>query len=736
MIKKRIVILLGMTLIYINANAQVLISGIVLEKESQSSTIPLAVVGVLSTNQIAIADTSGKFSLEVRPDWPLQLIVSSVGFSSDTLTINGSGFLKVYLNKSIELKAVEITGKKESLGLSTIQAINTEKITEVELLKAACCNLSEAFETNPVISVAYKDAVTGAKEIQLLGLSGIYSQLLTENIPNMQGIAGIYGLTFIPGPWMESIQLTKGSGSVLNGYESTTGLINVEFKKPLEKTTPRFYLNIFEDEHQSTEVNSFYKLKLNDHLSTMLLVHGRYMNQTKDDNSDGFTDIPANKQINLYNRWQIELNNRLEMQIGLKYLIDQTDGGEMNHATNDLHGRQLYKTKVETKRAELYSKLGIVYPNRRQMSIGNIFQVTYHDMNSFFGLKSYDAREKTLSYQGIFQNYLFRLNHEYKIGVTFRYNEVNQTYNFIPSLLVENIPGAFLEYTYSHKDKFKLIAGVRDDYHFEDGWVVIPRLHIKYNFSENSIVRVSAGSSYRRPYIYADHISTFATSRDLIVDEKIKAERAFNYGINFTQKVVYHSRAMSLNIDLYRTEFSEQLIADMYSDRSSIHFYNLKGKSYSNSFQITYNTELRKGLDLRLAYKMDDVKTTYNGQLSEVPLVTKERALMNIAYDYKRRHWKLDYTLVWEGRRRLQNITNENGVIKKYSPNFFVMNIQVTKEFKKISFYCGAENFLNFRQLDPIISASEPFSSNFDATNVWGPISGRRIYLGLRFSIK
>ena len=736
MVKKRIVVLFGMALIYINSSAQVLISGTVLEKESKSSTIPLAVVRVLSTNQIAIADTSGKFSVEVIAEWPQQLIISSVGFSSDTLTIKDSNVLRVFLKKSIQLKEVEIIGKKESLGISTIQTINTEKITEVELLKAACCNLSEAFETNPVISVAYKDAVTGAKEIQLLGLSGIYSQLLTENIPNMQGIAGIFGLTFIPGPWMESIQLTKGSGSVLNGYESTTGLINVEFKKPLEKTTPRFYLNVFEDEHQSTEVNSFYKLKVKENVSTMLLVHGRYMHQTEDNNLDGFSDIPANKQINLYNRWQIDLNKRLEMQIGLKYLIDQTDGGEINHTIDDLHNRQLYKTKVETKRAELYSKFGIVYPSRRQMSIGNIFQMTYHDMNSYFGLKKYDAREKTLSYQGIFQNYLFLLNHEYKIGVSYRYNEVNQSYNSIPSLLVENIPGVFLEYTYSHKDKFKLIAGVRDDYHFEDGWIVIPRLHVKYNFSENSIIRASAGSSYRRPYIYADHISTLATSRDLIVDEKINAERALNYGLNFTQKVVYRSRAMSLNIDLYRTEFSEQLIADMYSDRSSIHFYNLKGKSFSNSFQITYNIEIRKGFDLRLAYKMDDVKTTYNGQLSEVPLVTKERALMNMAYDFKRRHLKFDYTVVWEGRRRLQNIPNENGVVTKYSPNFFVMNIQITKEFKKISFYGGAENFLNFRQLDPIISASEPFSSNFDATNVWGPISGRRIYLGLRFSIK
>ena len=733
---KKIFILIWMSMLSINTEAHVYLNGFVYEKEAPSVTIPSAVVRFPTLNIFAVTDTSGHFSIEIHADLPLIAVVSCVGFTNDTLTISEEKPLKLFLKKSIELKSIEINGKRDALVTSTIQPLNVERITEVELLKAACCNLSEAFETNPVISVAYKDAVTGAKEIQLLGLSGIYSQLLTENIPNMQGIAGIYGLTFIPGPWMESIQLTKGSGSVVNGYESTTGLINVEFKKPLEKTTPKFYLNLFADEHQSLELNTFYKKVLSKKASTMFMVHGRLMDHALDNNTDGFADSPTNRQVNLYNRWQVQLNRRVEAQFGIKYLVDKSDGGQIGSENGGHTIIDAYKTKVETQRAEAYGKVGIVYPKRPQMSVGNIIQFTYHDMNSNFGLKIYDATEKTVYLQSIFQNYFIKLNHEYKVGINYRYNEVSQLYQTSILELAENIPGVFFEYTYSYLDKFKLIAGAREDYHFEDGWVLIPRLHLKYNFSENSIVRLSVGSSYRRPYIFADHISVFATSRKLIVDEKIEAERAVNYGINYTQKFQLVGKPASFNIDLYKTDFSQQLITDMYSDKNAIHFYNLNGKSFSNSFQVSFNAEVINHLDVRLAFKTDDVKNTYQGKLLEVPLVTRSRGLVNLAYEYKRRHLKFDYTIVLEGKKKLQEIANDKGEVKTYSPAFILMNTQLTKEFKRISYYVGVENFLNFKQDNPIVSSQDPFSSKFDATNIWGPIAGRRIYVGLRFSLK
>lgn len=716
-----------------------LIKGNVSEKGRPEIPIPGASIFFPAQNTGTNSDSLGNFIIDVHSDLPFKMIVSMVGFQSDTIAVTDISFKTISLEKYKDLKEVEVSAKKEDLMISTMQPMNTQKINENELLKAACCNLSEAFETNPTINVAYKDAVTGAKEIQLLGLSGIYSQLLTENIPNMQSIAGIYGLTYIPGPWMESIQLTKGAGSVVNGYESTTGLINVEFKKPHEKTTPTFYLNLFTDNNAAVELNTFYKVQVNSKVSTILMAHGRYMSHESDVNSDGFMDLPNGKQVNLYNRWQIHVGKRVEMQIGLKVIADEIDGGQMDHEelTSGNHHGELYKTNVDTKRGEAYAKLGIVYPKRPQMSIGNIVQYVYHDMRSNFGLKTYDANNNSFFYQGIFQNYLVKLNHQYKVGVTYKFNEVDQTFMGNNFKLVENIPGVFVEYTYNYLDKFTLILGAREDYHFDDNWILTPRLHAKYNFTENSVVRISVGSSYRRPYFIADHISVLATARSLSLTETTQAERAWNYGINFTQKFKFREKQYSISFDAYRTEFSKQLIMDTYSDSAQISFYNLDGKSYSNSIQLSFTAELIKDLELRLAYKFDDVKSTYQGQLREVPLVTRGRGLMNISYELPRRHWKFNYTLVYEGQKALQFVyLPESGIRDTRSPEFITMNAQATKIFKRFEIYGGAENILDFRQENPIINSADPFGNNFDATNIWGPIAGRRIYLGLRFSIR
>ncbi len=722
------------------AEAHNLIRGNV--SEAGEKKIPIAGAGIFFPGQNAgtRTDSLGNFVIDVHANLPFTMVVSMLGFKSDTSFVTDITFKTVSLQKNKELKEVEITAKREDLVISTMQPINTQKITEGELLKAACCNLSEAFETNPTINVAYKDAVTGAKEIQLLGLSGIYSQLLTENIPNMQSIAGIYGLTFIPGPWMESIQLTKGSGSVLNGYESTTGLINVEFKKPMENATPKFYLNLFSDEKAAFEINTFYKKKFSSKIGTMLLAHGRYMNTADDMNDDGFMDMPMGKQVNLYNRWHFQFGNRIEMQLGLKFLADNLDGGQIDATENHsqiINPDQVYRTNVDTKRGEAYAKLGIVYPKRPLMSIGNIAQFVYHDMNSNFGLKTYDARNRSFYYQGIFQNYFVKEKHQYRAGVTFRMNEVRQVFLGDDFEIIENIPGVFFEYTYNALNKFTMILGAREDYHFDDDWVLTSRIHLKYNFSDNSIVRMSAGSSYRRPYFIADHISILATSRNIVLNETTKAERAWNYGVNFTQKFVVNEKDYSFSFDAYRTDFSQQLVMDVYSDSTQISFYNLEGESFSNSLQAAFTAELIEDLEFRIAYKFDDVKSSYKGVLREVPLVTRSRGLMNLSYDLARHHWKFNYTLVYEGQKALQFVyLPENGNRDTRSPDFFTMNFQATKEFKRFEIYGGAENILDFRQKVPIINSFEPFGDKFDATNIWGPIAGRRIYLGLRFSIR
>ncbi len=719
------------------ASAQSLTGKVVEWDESIKMEMPLAGANVywLHTTTGVNSDANGNFSLPPDED-SRQLVISFVGYQNDTIQIKDNSYLKVLLKKSVDLKEVNVQARNGTTSISLLNPLNIETLNEGEILKAACCNLSEAFETNPSINVSYKDAVTGAKEIQLLGLSGIYSQLLTENIPNMRGIAGIYGLTFIPGPWMESIQITKGSGSVANGFESTTGQINIEFKKPEEKKTPRFYLNLFGEVNTNSEINTFYKHKFNNKWSSILMAHGNYMNWTVDRNNDGFYDIPNTSQINLYNRWNYHSGRRTESQFGIKYTLDERHGGQI-HPENDNDPTKYYISDITNKRAEAFGKFGIVFPKKPYQSIGNIVQVTWHDLGSSIGLKNYNAIQKTDYYQSIFQSIIGSTSHQYKVGIGYQYDLLNEEYNLMRSSMEQQVPGAFGEYTYSYLEKFKIVAGFRGDYHNEYGWIFTPRLHGKFNFTDDLILRWSGGRSYRVPYAIADNISVLANSKQLLFDEKIKPEEAWNYGVNLTQRYRLAAQEGTVSIDFYRTDFLNQLIADQYTDPSIIHFYNLRGKSSATSFQAMVNQELWEHLNIRVAYKRDDVVATYNGIEEEKPLVARDRALLNIGYETKNQHWRFDYTVVWEGKKRLVNsiADDQYGKLPDYSPDFYFMNAQITKVFKRFELYGGSENLLDFRQEHPIINAGKPFSNEFDATQIWGPVEGRRIYFGLRFSI-
>jgi outer membrane receptor for ferrienterochelin and colicins len=700
------------------------------------TAIPGAIVRCIESDAAVTTGSQGEFTISIPEKLPVRLIASFVGYQADTFSVISFDPIVIELKRTLELKEVEVSGRQGSVEYSTLNPINIETVTEREILKAACCNLSEAFETSPTVNVAYTDAVTGAKEIRLLGLSGIYSQLLTEAIPNFRGIAGSYGLYFIPGPWMESIQVTKGNGSVQQGYEATSGQINVEFKKPFDEDVPRFYLNLFGEQNGNMEINLHARHKLNDAWSTILMAHGNYMEGNQDRQDDGFLDIPHARQLNFYNRWQYNSGKRLESQLGWRLIHDERQGGQFSKGGHS-HS-ELYTTDVINRRGEIFGKLGIVYPENPDKSIGNIAQFTVHQLDSRFGKIDYDASQRTLFLQSIYQNSFYSCSHKYKIGLNYRYDRWVETIDSVDRVTLESVPGVFLEYTYNYFDELSVVVGNRLDYHNTYSWIYTPRLHARYNFTDDLLIRITAGSSFRVPNIYSDNLSMLASSRQIIIGNDIQPERAWNYGFNATWRFVWKERGGAVNFDAYRTEFSSQLVVDRVTDYSKVFLYNLNGNSYSNSAQLSLDYEFIEGATFRLAYKMDDVRVTYNDSLQVKPLVPRNKFLFNIGYQTPDEHWRFDYTLVREGRKRLLPTFPDPLVDSdlEESPVFFTMNLQITKQFRRFEVYAGSENLLNYLQEFPIVNADNPFGPSFDATNIWGPIDGRRIYAGLRYTIR
>jgi hypothetical protein len=725
------------------------VTGKVTEKSAKGLT-PLVGAHVHWTDSLQGTFTSkdGSFMLKVPNNENLKLVFSYIGYKSDTLQYLGQEQINITLKPTIELGGVQIEARKNSTELSTIKIVTTETIGQKELLKAACCNLSESFETSASVNVAYSDAVTGAKEIQLLGLSGIYSQIMTEQIPNMRGLAVPFGLTYIPGPWMESIQVTKGSGSVANGYESTTGQINVEYLKP--HTAPSFYVNGYAAESGNSEINLITARKVGKISHGSVMFHASNMPNQWDHNVDGFLDMPKTRNLNLLTRLSFNDSKRFEGQFVIKGINELRRGGQLDQGwSKELTDNGLYGIRIMTNRLEASSKTGMVFPEKPWKSVGLILSGSYHKQDSYFGRKTYDAQQGGFYGSMIFMSIFGTTNHKWKAGIDMRADFSEEFYMKYPYYKEEYVPGAYFEYTLDLDSKFGLIAGIRGDHHNEWGFFHTPRLHMKYNFTENIILRASAGKSFRTPNLFSDNLSMFASSRKITLYETLQPEKAWNYGANFTWKFRAFWREGSISLDYYITDFINQMIVDYYSYPGEIALYNLDGSSTSKSFQAAFNYEVFKRFDLRLAFKQDRVKTQYATGMFDKPLLPKYRGLINLAYATRTESWRFDFTIQLNGQSKL-GVFEENSMIyhqghnghepqvgtDNMTPNFITMNSQVTKVFgKKWEAYAGVENLTDFVQDLPVVGYDEPFGTEFDATNVWGPVMGRKIYIGFRYTL-
>ncbi|MDQ1089538.1 TonB-dependent receptor [Siphonobacter sp. SORGH_AS_1065] len=715
------------------------LNGRVVEKQSNGSLEPLVGVTVywLGTSINTQTDGRGKFSIIKHSDQQ-KLVFSLVGYRSDTLQVNSLDSLTVTLVNANQLQEVTVTSAASSI--DRINPIHTEIITSKSLAKAACCNLSESFETNASVSVSYGDAVTGAKQIQLLGLAGTYVQINTENIPNIRGLNTTFGLNYTPGTWISSIDVSKGVGSVVNGYEAMTGAINIELAKP--DGDDKLFLNGYVNSFGRAELNLNLAKKLTDKWSVGLLSHGSTLQTRLDKNKDGFIDVPLYSQGNIINRWKYQ-SDRWMTQFGVKALYEDRLGGQMDAGRDRPN---VYEFGNVTRRLEFFSKTAQLFPEKPYKGLALIFNGVYHDASARFGFKRYSGVEQTLYGNLIYQNIIGDTRHTYKLGASFMLDDFNE--KFLDSAFVrkELVPGAYGEYTYTIPEKMTLVAGGRVDFHNLYGTRFTPRLHVLVHLPAEIDARVSAGKGWRVPNPVAENYGMLVNSRNwTMLDSRINPEQSWNYGLSLTKALPWGGKNSSFTLDFYRTDFQNQLVVDMESaDRIVV--YNLRGKSYANSFQAEWNVQPLPRTEIKLAYRWFDVQQTVRtpgGDQTLLPkmFVNRDRVLFNIGWASDRfEKWKFDFTWQWNGRRRVPN--SEAGHIHDvtsppvYAPAFSNLNAQVTKNFRTWALYVGGENLANFTQKNPIIGANDPFGKNFDASMVWGPVIGRMIYAGFRYKIQ
>jgi len=723
--------------------------GIITEKSSGNIMFPLAGANVvwMDTSVGAVTDIDGKFSIPYQDNYK-KLIISFVGFKTDTLTIPSIKYIKHELKATSGLDEITLTARKQATARSYMQAQNMLTVSSDELLKAACCNLSESFETNPSIDVNFSDALTGTRQIKMLGLTSKYILMTSENIPSIRGASQAFGLSFIPGTWVESIQITKGAGSVVNGFESIAGQINTELRKP--STDDRLFLNLYGASIGRIELNTHINTKVSERWDTGFFIHGNLHQQKHDVNKDGFLDMPLYEQINVMNRWQYTNPEKGVVSfINVRYLNDSKQSGQLDFDPDtDKFTTNAWGSEIDTERFEVSTKLGYVNPELPWQSLGVQLNFSSHNQKSYYGLRPYDINQNSWYSNVIYNSIIGDSRHKIKTGLDFTYDHYDEFAINRDFERSERSFGGFFEYAFDDLTNFSLTAGVRFDTHNLLGEFVTPRLHLRYTPWEKSAFRASVGRGKRSANIFAENQNIFATSRTIAVFDSggsvygLDPEIAWNYGFSYLQGFNLFGRKADVTFDFYKTDFKNQVVVD-WENPHELNFYNLEGDSYATSFQVELNYDVFERVALRTAYKYYDVKTDYQvGKLSK-PLIPEHRFFANASYETdvtlgQTTQWKFDVTYNWLSAQRFSSTlaNSEAFQLPKESPTVGTLNAQITRVFSpRFEVYLGGENITNVRQNNPILGAENPFGPNFDTSFVYGPIFGSMYYAGLRFRI-
>ena len=724
------------------------LTGMIMDKNNPKDNLGVFGANVywLNTSIGATTNEKGWFTIPYNKSYK-KLVVSYVGYKTDTLNISDLEPIHHFITLENELEEVTLKSKKKATQRSFIQTKNVFTVNSEELLKAACCNLAESFETNPSIDVNFSDALTGTRQIQMLGLKSPYLLITQENIPSIRGAGQVFGLTFTPGTWVESIQITKGAGSVINGYESISGQINAELVKPL--TDNRIFLNAYGSLGGRYELNSHLNHKISDKWQTGIYIHGNYRNKKFDRNKDGFLDNPLISQVNVMNRWQyLDAEKGWVSFINVRFMDDSKQTGQNNFDPLIDKGRsEVWGGEIDTKRFDSSLKLGYVFPQLPFQSFGFQFSYSNHDQDSYFGLKKYDINHQSVYSNLLFNSIIGDTRSKFTTGLNFTYDIYDEFVNSINFSRKEKSFGGFFEYAYDNSDNFSFTSGVRIDTHNLLGTYITPRLHIRYVPWEKGVLRASIGQGRKSANVFAENQHLFASTRQIDIQSSggkiygLDPEVAWNYGLSYLQGFNLFNRKGDITFDYYRTHFQNQVVVD-WENPQRISFYNLDGESYANSFQTEVNYYVDDFTSLRLAYKFYDIETDYfSGKLSK-PLTPNHRLFANISYETKKiddiKQWKFDLTYNFIGEQRLPD-TSTNPVeyqLGEYSNSYSLLNTQITKVFtEKFEMYFGVENLTDLKQKNPILASDDPFGDSFDSTIIYAPIFGRMLYSGLRFKI-
>ena len=705
------------------------------EASGKHEPVPFAYVVVIGQGVSASADQLGRFRLEAPLTYPLRITASAVGYANDTMTVEApAADIMLLLPAVVELRATEVIERQAGTRMDLRVTQGNERITAKELKRAACCDVSESFESNATVDVSYSDAVSGAKRISMLGLDGKYVQIGLENIPFIRGLSTNYGFTLVPGPWINEINVSKGIGTAVNGPNAMTGQIDLCLLDPHE--APPLFTNLYVNNQGRTELNVNTAQRLGKAGANIIMAQGSLNQRDMDDNKDGFRDQPLTRRFNIMDRW-VQYHGRRTTQVIARYVTDARDGGHTDaHRPGEGPGGRHYTVHVANEMADVMAKNGWILRDSTK-SIGILASFRNHTVSSGYGDRAYEGAQLSGYANLVYQQLIGARGDQLKAGVVFQYDAYDERFNDSSFARTERVPGLFAEYT-RKRERSTLVAGVRADHNSVYGNVVSPRLHMKVDIGPLTALRLSAGHAFRTANPLVENASVLASSRNIKVEGPLGMERSWNFGVSLLHKWRWLGRKWELGLDAYRSEFTQQVVADLDRSPGTLAIYMLNGPSFANSVLADVQVELSRTLRAKASYRWYDVRATYDGVLRERPFTPGHRGLLDLAYESRNGRWRFDAFTNLFGTARLPG-TAANPAdhrLPERSPAYATLNAQATVVLGSVELYLGGENLTSAVQRRQILSPEDPFGPYFDASMIWGPTQGAMIYGGFRHTLK
>ena len=740
----RIVLVFIYTFISFYSNAQTITGKVYGVTDKEEKGLPDVSIFWINTSIHTNTDSTGSFTISSQNITDRRLVVQALDYASDTITIGEQENTATIRLKMDAVALQEIVVKAKPKGFD--DPIKTEIINKEELTKSACCDLAGCFETQATIQPMTTNIITNSKELRILGLSGVYNQVLIDGMPLIQGLSYTYGISGLPGTLVDNIYVAKGANSVLQGFESIAGSMNVITKEP--DNTDKLFLNVYMNSFWEKHFNANYSKKWKK-WSTLTSFHTVQPAGKFDRDHDGFLDLPKLTRYMLYNKWKYRDEDSLGLStmIGIRYLNEKRIGGQTNFSETEKGSSSVYGQAVNFYQPELYTKTGYRFTENKKITL--IASTFLQDQNSYFGTIHYKARQYN-AYANLQYELRWSDRHDLKTGVSMRYMNLNETISFATDdtigrtyggnhLKEDIIPGVFVENVFKWRgDKIAWITGARLDHHNRFGFFFTPRTQFKYEVYESLIARISAGTGWRTVNLFSENINLLASSRDVIVTETLKPEQAFNWGINLSQNVDWNKVTGVFSLDFYQTRFMNQVFPDYDSDPTRAYISNFTGTSVSNGFQVESNLKFYEKFTAKLAYTFLDVYRMQGGRKNILPFNSKHKVLGSFSYKPRSKAWHADMNIHWYGSQRLPETQLNPEAYRRpdKSTPYTIVSAQFTKVWDQLEIYVGCENIFDFRQRRPILGWQEPFSPYFDSSFAWGPTRGREFYLGVRFRIK